>query len=186
MIFEDLIWYVYACCVAISGHLNSGIARGGRGIRTPHFCSDPSWDLCKSVQKCFIYRGSLTEKNFVFLIANLKIMISMRSWARTSLRIKNITRTSSKVKNLIKNLIKNQDSQWEKILIENLKENLNEVLPRSWFFDEVLDEVLDSQWGFDEVEVLDSQWGSCPRPHWDFDFGTILLRFSMRKTKLFP
>ena len=31
---------------------------GGNGrVRTPHFCSDPSWDLRKSVEKCFIYRG---------------------------------------------------------------------------------------------------------------------------------
>ena len=78
-----------------------------------------------------------------------KIKISMRSWARTSLRIKN----------LIKNLIKNQDL-WQdrieilieilnekKILIENLNENLNEVLPKILIFDEVLHEVLDSQWG---------------------------------------
>ena len=28
---------------------------GGSG--PPHFCSDPSWDLRKSVEKCFMYRG---------------------------------------------------------------------------------------------------------------------------------
>ena len=31
--------------------------RGGMGVQTPHFCSDPSWDLRKSVEKCFKYRG---------------------------------------------------------------------------------------------------------------------------------
>ena len=33
---------------------------GGNGwVRTPppHFCSDPSWDLHKSVEKCFLYGG---------------------------------------------------------------------------------------------------------------------------------
>ena len=30
---------------------------GNGGVRTPHFCSDPSWDLRKSVEKCFMYRG---------------------------------------------------------------------------------------------------------------------------------
>ena len=83
-----------------------------------------------------------------------KIKISMRSWARTSLRIKN----------LIKNLIKNQDLGQDLIeilieilnedifLIENLIENLNAVLSKILIFDEVLDEVLDFWWG--------SWWGS--------------------------
>ena len=30
---------------------------GNGWVRTPHFCSDPSWDLRKSVEKCFLYRG---------------------------------------------------------------------------------------------------------------------------------
>ena len=39
-------------------NITSGVATEGNGwVRTPHFCSDPSWDLRKSVEKCFIYRG---------------------------------------------------------------------------------------------------------------------------------
>ena len=55
--------------------------------------------------------------------------------------------------------------------------------PRLWFLMRflmrfsILNEVFD--------EILDSQWGSCPRPHWDLNFETISLRFSMRKTKIF-
>ena len=47
--------------------------------------------------------------------------------------------------------------------------------PRFWFWMRFLVRFLI----FDEVldEVLDSQWGSCPRPHWDLDFGAISLRF---------
>ena len=119
-----------------------------------------------------------------------KIEISMRSWARTSLRIKNL------VKNLVKNLIKNQDLGQDRIeiLIEIFNEKKSWLrfsikismrsCPRSWFLMRflmrflILNEVLD--------EVLDSQWGSCPRPQWDLNFGLILLRFSMRKTKFFP
>ena len=121
-----------------------------------------------------------------FLIENLNEIIpkSRCQWglgqephweSRTS------SRTSSKVKNLIKNQDLGQDLieifieilNEKKILIENLNENLNEVLPKILIFDEVFD------------EVLDSQSGSCPRPHWDFNFGTISLRFSIRKTKFF-
>ena len=110
-----------------------------------------------------------------------KINISMRSWARTSLRIKN----------LIKNLIKYQDLGQDLIgiLIEILNEDFFSLrisirisMPsclRSWFLMRFLMRFLI----FDEVldEVLDSQWGSCPRPHWDLNFGTISLWFSMRK-----
>ena len=82
-----------------------------------------------------------------------KIKISMRSWARTSLRIKN----------LIKNLIKSQephqephqksrswarpywdshwDSQWGLFLIDNLNENLNEVSPKILIFGSTLDDI---------------------------------------------
>ena len=51
--------------------------------------------------------------------------------------------------------------------------------PRSWFLMRFLMRFLILNKVFNEV--LDSQWGSCPRPHWDLDFGTISLRFSMRK-----
>ena len=36
---------------------NSGVATGEMGGSGPHFCADPSWDLRKSVEKCFIYGG---------------------------------------------------------------------------------------------------------------------------------
>ena len=113
--------------------------------------------------------NSTYGKKCVFLIENLNEIVPKLGshwglgqephWeSRTS------SRTSSKIKNLIKNLIKNQNLGQD--LIEILIENLN------------------------ERRILNSQWGSCPRPHWlrsywDLNFGTISLRFSMRKTKFF-
>ena len=33
---------------------------GNGWVQTPHFCSEPSWDLCKSVEKYFIYLGGVS------------------------------------------------------------------------------------------------------------------------------
>ena len=114
--------------------------------------------LCNQSKQKLWYIRTLTGK---FLFSHWKsqwdcskIEISMRSWARTSFRIKN----------LIKNLIENPEPHQEPH-----QTSKSWARPR-W------DSHWDSQWGFfslmrflilNEVfdEVLDFQWGSCPRPH---------------------
>ena len=59
--------------------------RGNGWVRTPHFCSDPSWDLRKSVEKCFMYRGEGGPMhvycNFSLLTSNNKNFGPPLFWA---------------------------------------------------------------------------------------------------------
>ena len=151
--------------------------------------------LISTSDRCILL--TQTENIFVFLIENLNEIVpkSRSQWGLGHWESRISSKTSLRIKNLIKNLIKNQDlgQGLIEIIIENLNADFFSLriskrismrsCPRSWFLMRFLMRFLT----FDEVfdELLDSQWGSGPRPHWDLDFGTISLRFSMRKTIFF-
>ena len=128
-------------------------------LLTARYCNHQGLDVW--LIRCLNSPPHPYGKFFVFFSLRIwdcsKIRISMRSWARTSWRIKN------PIKNLIKK--KSRTSPRTSSRTSSKMRISMRFCSRSWFLMRFLMRFLI----FDEVldEVLDSQWGSCPRLHWD-------------------